>query len=76
MEPIEQLDPERLAARMPDAAKKDLLEWNDSKNVQAYLGLVISNEYSIPISLNPDRDVQITDDQPFNEYFLLRRMKH
>jgi len=25
--------------------------------------------------LNPDRKIQITDDQPFNEYYLLRVWK-
>ncbi len=76
MEPIAQLDPAQLAARMPAAAKKDLLEWNDSQDAAAYLARVITNEVSVPSSLNPDLNVQVTDDQPFNEYFLLRRMKH
>jgi spermidine synthase/MFS family permease len=76
MEPIERFDPTQLAARMPAGAKKDLLEWNNSQDVPAYLGRVITNEYSVPLSLNPDLNVQVTDDRPFNEYFLLRRMKH
>jgi len=75
MQPIEGRDPAQLAARMPAAAKKDLLEWNDSQDAPAYLAGVITNELSVPASLNPDLDVQVTDDQPFNEYFLLRRMK-
>ena len=41
----------------------------------AYLASVITNEYSIPDILNPDPDVEVTDDQPYNEYFLLRRLK-
>jgi spermidine synthase len=76
MEPIEQLDAAQLAARMPDSAKKDLLEWNQFQDATAYLEGVITNEYSVPSSLNPDLDVQVTDDHPFNEYFLLRRLKH
>jgi spermidine synthase len=76
MEPIPSLDANQLAARMPAAAKSDLLEWDNSQNVPAYLNLVITNEYSIPLILNPDSNIQITDDRPFNEYFLLRRMKH
>jgi spermidine synthase len=75
-EPIERLDPEQLTARMPAEAKKDLLEWSDSLDAATYLGRVITNEYSVPLSLNPDFNVQVTDDRPFNEYFLLRRMKH
>jgi spermidine synthase len=76
MEPIAQLDPAQMAARMPAAAREDLLEWNASKDAPAYLGRVLTNEYFIPAFLNPDADIQVTDDQPYNEYFLLRRMKH
>ncbi len=72
MEPIEQLDPAQLAARIPEGAQKDLLEWNNSKNLTTYLSYVVTNEYSIPLSLNPNPSVQVTDDQPFNEYFLIR----
>ena len=76
MEPIENLNPAQLADRMPASAKKDLLEWNNSQDAAAYLGQVTTNEYSIPSVLNPDLNVQVTDDRPFNEYFLLRRLKH
>ena len=72
-EPIETLDAEQLAARMPGKAKKDLLEWDPSQEVSAYIGRVVTNEFSIPRILNPEPEVQITDDHPFNEYFLLRR---
>jgi spermidine synthase len=72
-EPIESLDAEQLAARMPAKAKQDLLEWDPSLEVSAYIEKVVTNEFSIPTILNPDPKVQITDDHPFNEYFLLRR---
>ena len=72
-EPIETLDAEQLAARMPGKAKKDLLEWDPSWEVSAYIEQVVTNEISIPTILNPDPKVQITDDHPFNEYFLLRQ---
>jgi hypothetical protein len=73
-EPIEQLDANQLAARMPESAKKDLLEWNDSQDAPAYIGLVVNREVFVPRLLNPDPKVQITDDQPYNEYFLLRQV--
>lgn len=60
---------------MPANAKKDLLEWNNTLNAPDYLGLVITNEYSLPSILNSNLDLRITDDQPFNEYFLLRRLE-
>jgi len=74
MEPIEQLDVGQLAARMPENAKKDLVEWNVSKDAPAYLSQVVTNEYSVPGLLNQDAEIQITDDEPFNEYFLMRRL--
>jgi len=73
-EPIERLDANQLAARMPESAKQDLLEWNDSQDAPAYIGRVIKNEVSVPELLNPDPEVEITDDQPYNEYFLLRAL--
>jgi spermidine synthase len=72
MEPIEHLNAAQLTARMPDNAKKDLLEWYPTNDASIYLAKVVTNEYPVPSFLNPDLDVQITDDNPFNEYFLLR----
>jgi hypothetical protein len=72
MDPIDHLNAAQLAARMPDNAKKDLLEWYPANDATFYLAKVITHEYSVPAILNPDLDVQITDDNPFNEYFLLR----
>ena len=68
-EPIEQLDADQFVARMPLSARKDLVEWNDSQDDLAYVKLMLSNEIPIPRQLNPDAKVQITDDQPYNEYF-------
>lgn len=73
-EPIEQLDANQLAARMPQSATKDLLEWNASQDAPAYIRLVVNREVNVPALLNPDPEVQITDDQPYNEYFLLRQL--
>ena len=74
MEPIEKLDAGQLAARMPDRARQDLLEWNASKDAPAYLGQVLTNEYSVQSLLNSNAEIQVTDDKPFNEYFLIRRL--
>jgi predicted membrane-bound spermidine synthase len=72
MEPIEPQTAEELAARMPDAAKKDLLEWSSSPNLPGYLNLVVSQEGAIKDALNPNPEIQVADDHPYNEYFLLR----
>ncbi|HZF00929.1 MAG TPA: hypothetical protein VE344_03440 [Methylomirabilota bacterium] len=71
--PIASLDAGQLAAKMPAAAQKDLLEWS-SDNVTNYISRVVSKEMPAADLLNPDLNVQITDDRPFNEYFLIRRM--
>jgi spermidine synthase len=75
MQPIENLDAAQLAARMPDTAKNDLMEWNNSKDAPAYLTWVLAHEYAVPSLFNSNPEVQVTDDQPFNEYFLLRRVQ-
>jgi spermidine synthase len=73
MEPIKVQTPEQLAINMPVNAKKDLLEWDTSRDLPAYLGLVLSQEVSIKNLLKSYPEIQITDDDPLNEYFLLRR---
>jgi predicted membrane-bound spermidine synthase len=73
MDPIEIPPLEKLAARLPAKAKTDLLEWDASGNLPAYLGSVISQEIPIKNVLNPDATIRITDDNPLNEYFLLRQ---
>jgi predicted membrane-bound spermidine synthase len=73
MEPIENRTPDQLAAAMPASAKQDLLEWSPGENVSSYLGKVITHEVSSEQVLNPNREIKITDDDPLNEYFLLRQ---
>lgn len=75
MEPIPDLDGKQLVARMPVATQDDLLEWDTSKDAVAYVNRVINHENSILSGINPDATIQVTDDRPFNEYFLLRRLK-
>jgi spermidine synthase len=73
MEPLEHQTAEQLAARMPATAKKDLLEWAPDQSASAYLKHVVSREVLPDSLLNTNLDIQITDDDPLNEYFLLRR---
>ena len=72
-EPIPALSPEQLAMAMPAKAADDLLEWSSSRNLPAYLAQVVLQEFAIDAALDPDPAVRITDDRPYNEYFLLRR---
>ncbi|MGA2442986.1 MAG: hypothetical protein ABSH08_18695 [Tepidisphaeraceae bacterium] len=76
MEPIANLDSQQVAARMPASAKSDLLEWTDTRDAASYLDRVLGNEIPLQVLVNPDRHVIVTDDRPFNEYFLLRELRH
>jgi spermidine synthase len=73
MEPITVPSGKELAAKMPAAAATDLLEWSSSEDLPAYLNGVLAHHFANPGALNPDLSVRITDDRPYNEYFLLRR---
>ncbi len=72
MDPVLPSDPQQMAARMPPAARADLVEWTDRLDAPTYLKALTRGEVSVPDALNPDRRVEVTDDRPFNEYYLLR----
>jgi spermidine synthase len=72
MEPIESLNAQELAARMPAAAGTDLLEWDRRLTVPGYLGYLLKREFHPSQLLSPANAVRITDDLPYNEYFFLR----
>ena len=74
MHPLPILTGAQLAARMPPAARKDLLEWSSTSDLAAGLDQLVSRGTPIEAILYPDPRVQITDDRPYNEYFLLRRL--
>jgi predicted membrane-bound spermidine synthase len=73
MEPIEPFNAEQLAARLPDAATQDLLEWSQNARASSYLDEVLRQEFPPENALSPNLAVRITDDRPFNEYFFIRR---
>lgn len=75
--PIEDFLPDRLVSKMPEKAVKDLTEWLDCEkqlqNAAQFIGLL--SELSIDKILKfYNNDAVITDDKPYNEYFLLRRL--
>ncbi len=74
-DPIPPATGQELAARMPPKAQADLLEWPHPLDLPGYLNLVLSNETRITDVLMPGLDYRITDDRPFNEYFLLRQWR-
>jgi spermidine synthase len=72
-EAIENISATQFASRMPAAAAIDLLEWDHSVTLTDYIRAALSNEMPTEATLNPEARVRITDDHPYNEYFLLRR---
>jgi spermidine synthase len=74
MEPINFFGAESLAYGMPMTAGTDLLEWSSGLTLPQYIAFIMSRPVQIDELLNPNPNVRITDDRPFNEYFLLRRL--
>jgi spermidine synthase len=74
-EPIQNISAKEITSRMPAAAAMDVLEWESSKVLADYIQQALFNEIPIQSALNPDPRIRITDDHPFNEYFLLRRWR-
>lgn len=72
-EAIENISANEFASRMPAAAAIDLSEWDHSVTLTDYVRGALSNEMATEAILNPDARIRITDDHPYNEYFLLRR---
>lgn len=74
--PIPSLSPAELAARLPAAAALDLLEWGPASTPEEQFALVLRNAMPIEavIAVAPNAPI-LEDDRPFNEYFLLRRMR-
>ena len=64
--------------RMPTAARKDLIEWAAGEGPEAEAHDILSSQMPFARLLPPpDSNVPaLSDDRPYNEYFLLRRTFH
>lgn len=60
-------------ARMPEAAKKDLIEWHPGMPLEVAWDYVLKQQVDVRTLLPQNPRLGITDDRPFNEYFWLRR---
>ena len=72
MEPIEVVSVEELVSRMPEGARKDLLEWSPSETLPNYWRAMLALEIQVQNTLSSDLAIRVTDDRPYNEYFFLR----
>jgi spermidine synthase len=71
--PIEKRTAVELAARVPPAAARDLLEWGPEATVEAAFQAVLRTEVPLARLIDADPAVPtLTDDRPVNEYYLLR----
>jgi len=72
--PIENRTAGELAARVPAAAARDLIEWGPESSVEAEFQAVLGNELPLVRLIDEAPGVPaLTDDRPINEYYFLRR---
>ena len=77
MEPLPMASSSVLAARLPPAAVSDFVEWGPQANPQEQFQLVLSRELKLENLLaEAPRTPAVRDDQPINEYYLLRSWFH
>jgi spermidine synthase len=73
--PIATLSAETLAARLPPAAARDLIEWGPASSAVGQFQDLIGRERNIQDLIQEDPSAPLlTDDRPVNEYFALRRL--
>lgn len=73
MQPIGTPDIKTLLSKMPAQAKADMMEWSSKEQPEQFMSRML--KYTMDASkLVSEDDVMITDDQPINEYFALRRI--
>jgi hypothetical protein len=75
MTPIPQLPAPELAAKLPTSAATNLMEWGPASTPETQFTVVLNSEKSITELINKDPHAPaLQDDEPVNEYFMLRRL--
>jgi hypothetical protein len=74
MQPIPEITAREFVASMPDAARLDLIEWGPGKTPEDMAAMILAGHVRIgEVTSRTATTPAITDDQPFNEYYWLRR---
>jgi spermidine synthase len=74
MEPIPELTAQEFVTHMPPAAREDLIEWGPGRTPEETAEIILEGRTPVSeILTEPATAPPITDDRPFNEYYLLRR---
>lgn len=72
--PIPRRTAGELAQQMPAGAIRDLMEWTHKPNAESVFAEVLASEISVDQMIaEAPRAPALTDDQPVNEYYVLRR---
>lgn len=75
--PIPNRNAQALAQRLPEDAKRDLLEWGPSATADSQFAAILRNEIRIENLISPAPSVAaLSDDHPVNEYYLLRHLQN
>jgi hypothetical protein len=72
MQPLPKESAQTLVARMPPAARADLVEWFPHAKPLDVMKAVLAREVGLP-PMGQDTGKALTDDRPYNEYYLCRR---
>jgi hypothetical protein len=77
MQPIRIPTAEEFVARLPEKARLDLVEWNSGalRDPHRFIVEVLKRKIPVQHFLNTDGKAVVTDDLPYNEYYLLRRAR-
>ena len=77
MQPIRVPTADEFVARLPEKARRDLVEWNsgDLRDPHAFIVEVLKRQVPVEDLLEADASAVVTDDRPYNEYYLLRRAR-
>lgn len=74
--PIPDRTAAELASRMPPLARQDLVEWGPASTPEGLLSIVLGREFEVSQLLGLAKGTPaLTDDRPFNEYYLLRQWR-
>jgi len=77
MEPLPSTSAAELTARMPPAAVADFVEWGPEASAPKEFDLVIDKEISLENLIQQYPKIPVlSDNEPINEYFLLRTLFH
>jgi spermidine synthase len=71
--PIPSRSAAELAARLPEKAAADAVEWTPDRTVESLFQATIGRQFAPEEALDDDPRVIVSDDRPYNEYYLLRR---